>query len=228
MLTTLMLLFAKVQPFLTVINTVFNLVLTLIILPFARKLFRLRQEWWKIANKQFLENVEVVCIGVQGGKVFHMGIGGFHTVEFGERLFKLIVRWNDKPSDDVIDPGDAVLCGTIRTVLRMRIPPMFQTNLYIESLLKGAVIHDDRGFRFRKLVACLIRPDADKIPAWHDSPRVILIEESALHAIHTQEIVPLSDDLTGQTLHASLKLVAKTYAEERRELMEIFHLPAIG
>ena len=65
-------------------------------------------------------------------------------------------------------------------------------------------------YRYAQFVACLARPDACKL-TWHDCPRLVLIEESALRKIQDPAAQPSAPDKDGATWLEVLRQMAAVH-----------------
>jgi hypothetical protein len=203
---------AHIPMVIQVVNFLFNLLLTFILLPVYRNRKVIRQEMSRLKAKQHLHHTEVLGCGVINGVFEYEPLGGFDTEDFGKRVPDLIYKWNDGPSEDMIDPVETELRDQVLTVLRMNVAPFVHRRGKVADLLQAPKRYETDGGRYLKMIICLVRPDADKVPTLHDSPRAIIIEEGALRRIHELPIVPDAEDpLTGETLLKTLKLVASKY-----------------
>jgi len=151
-------------------------------------------------------------------------LGVFRSVLFGERLFDLIVGWNERPSPNLILPENPHLAERLRTVMRIEASALLLHCVRIDPYFAAGRKHGSVEYRYVQFVACLVRPDACKL-TWHDCPRVVLIEESALEKIGGGSVQPNSPDQDGATWLGILREIAARCAAGRPAAIEVIASP---
>lgn len=201
-----------------------SLFLTLIIVPFLSRLYRLHKEQNRMIRKKILEHTGVVIFGVFDGKLQSDYLGGFLTALFGETLFDLIVGWNDRPSPSLIVPKSEHQSEHLKEILAAHASPFILQSSRIDCYFDGVETHGTPSYQFAKLVVALARPDANMLSA-HDYPRVIVIEEETLRRIKDSKILPQWDTRDGLTWLETVRELAKTYFGGREAGIAILEVP---
>src|SRR3954462_13834036 len=88
----------------SILGWLFSLLMSAIIIPFIARLHRLHREQQQMIRKKLFEHTGVVLFGLFDGRLQSDYLGGFLTTFFGERLFDLIVGWNEGSSPSIIIP----------------------------------------------------------------------------------------------------------------------------
>ena len=213
-----------IKPFFPLVGPLVALVISAVVLPFVRQWLLLYREHHQMLKRQFFEHTEVILFGIFQNRLEYDALGVFRTVLFGERLFDLIVGWNERPSPNLIVPGNPHLAERLRTVMRMQASALLLQCVRIDPYFDAGRKLGSPEYRYVQFVACLVRPDACKI-SWHDCPRVVLIEESALQKIGDGELEPSASDRDSETWLEILRQIATEYCEGRREAIEIIASP---
>jgi hypothetical protein len=213
-----------IKPFFPLMGPLVALVISAVVLPIVRQWLTLYREHHQMLRRQFFEHTEVIVFGVFQNRVEYDALGAFRTVLFGERLFDLIVDWNNRPSPTLIFPPNPHLAEHLRTVMRMQTSALLLQCVRIDPYFDAGRKLGSAEYRYVHFVACLVRPDACKL-SWHDCPRVVLIEESSLEKIGSGEVQPSSQDQDGATWLAILRQIAAEYAAGHREAIEVIASP---
>ena len=213
-----------IKPFFPLVGPSVALVISVVVLPLVRQWFALYRERNQMIHRQFFEHTEVILFGVFGNRVEYDALGAFRTVLFGERLFDLIVNWNQRPSPNLILPANRLAAEHLRTVMRMQASSLLLQCVRIDPYFDAGQKLGTPEYRYVHFVACLVRPDLGKL-TWHDCPRVVLIEESALRKIGEGKVQPNTADTDGQTWLKILQEIASEYASERRAAIEVIASP---
>ena len=143
---------------------------------------------------------------------------------FGERLFELIVGWNNRPSPNLILPGNPHFAEHLRTVMRMQASSLLLQCVRIGSYFDAGRKLGSAQYRYVHFVACLARPDCAKL-TWHDCARVVLVEESTLQRIREGNVEPGTADRDGATWLEVLRQIADEYFEGHRDAIEVIASP---
>lgn len=213
-----------VKPYFPLVGPLVALAISVLVLPFVRQWLSLYREHHHLLKRQFFEHTEVILFGVFQNRVEYDALGAFRTVLFGERLFDLIVGWNNRPSPNLILPANPHLAEHLRTVMRMQASSLLLQCVRIGSYFDAGQKLGSAEYRYVHFVACLARPDASKL-SWHDCARVVLIEESTLKKIHDGGVQPSTADHDGTTWLEILRQIAAEYCEGRRVAIEVIASP---
>jgi hypothetical protein len=214
----------QIKPFFPLVGPLVALVISAVVLPLVRQWFALYKEQHQMIKRQFFEHTEVILFGVFQNRVEYDALGVFRTVLFGERLFDLIIGWNDRPSPNLIVPTNPHQAERLRTVMRMQSSSLLLQCVRIDPYFEAGQKLGSAEYRYVQFVASLVRPDPGKL-TWHDCPRVVLIEESALRKIHEGTVEPGTPDRDGATWLEILRQIAVEYFEGRRDAIEIIASP---
>jgi hypothetical protein len=213
-----------VKPFFPLVGPMAALVISAVVLPIVRQWLVLYKEHHQMIKRQFFEHTEVIVFGVFKNRVQYDALGVFRTVLFGERLFDLIVGWNDRPSPNLIVPPSPHLAEHLRTVMRMHASAFLLQCVRIDPYFDAGEKLGSPEYSYVQFVACLVRPDPDK-STWHDCPRVVLIEESALRKIGDGTVQPNTPDRDGATWLEIVQQIAVEYFAGRRSAIDTFTSP---
>ena len=213
-----------IKPFFPLVGPLVALTLSVVVLPLVRQWLSLYREHHQMIRRQFFEHTEVILFGVFQNRVEYDALGVFRTVLFGERLFDMIVRWNEKPSPSLIFPANRLQAEHLRTVMRMHASSLLLQCVRIDPYFDAGQKLGTAEYRYVNFVACLVRPDPGKL-TWHDCPRVVLIEESALWKIKEGTVAPSAPDKDGAAWLEILHQIATEYFAERRSAIEVITSP---
>jgi len=208
-----------------VLGWLVSLVVTLVILPYLGRLIRLHREQALMIKKKLFEHTGVVIYGVFDKKLQSDYLGGFLTTLFGERLFDLIVHWNDEPSPSVIIPRSDCEADHMKEILAAHASPYILQSSMIECYFKDVEVYGTPSYRFTKLVVGLARPDAHKLVC-HDYPRVIAIEQSMLKKLmEDKDIQPQWDTQDGYTWLETVRELGQKYFSGERHGIAVLEVP---
>ena len=214
----------QIKPFFPLVGPLVALVISAVVLPYVRQWLTLYREHHQIIKRQFFEYTEVVLFGVFENRVEYDALGVFRTVLFGERLFDRIVAWNKRPSPDLILPRDPHEAEHLRTVMRMHASSLLLQCVRIGPYFDAGQKLGTVEYRYVQFVACLARPDAGKL-SWHDCPRVVLIEESALRKIQDPATQPNTPDKDGTTWLDVLRQIAAAHSQGSQSAIDVISSP---
>jgi hypothetical protein len=209
----------QLKPFFPLVGPTVALVISAAVIPLVRQWLTLSREQHRIVRRQFFEFTEVILFGVFQNRLEYDALGSFRTVLFGERLFDLVVGWNERPSPNLIVPDNPHLADHLRTVMRMQASALLLQCVRIGSYFDAGLKLGSAEYRYVKFIACLVRPDPDKL-SWHDCPRVILIEESALQKIQAGTMRPNTSDKDECAWLGILRDIAVAHAAGRNHAVE--------
>jgi len=215
-----------IKPFFPLVGPLVALTVSAVLIPLARQWLLLNRQQHQMVKRQFFEFTEVLLFGVFGNRVEFDALGVFRSVLFGERLFEVIVNWNDRPSPDLILPENPVQAEHLQTVMRMQSSSLLLQCVRIDPYFDVARKLGTAEYRYVKFVACLARPDPAKLN-WHDCPRVVLIEENALRKIYDNDpaIQPNTPDCDGTTWLEVLRQMGVRYFGGQRLGIEVMTSP---
>ena len=213
-----------IKPFFPLVGPLVALTLSAVVLPLVRQWFSLYREHHQMIRRQFFEHTEVILFGVFQNRIEYDALGVFRTVLFGERLFDLIVNWNQKPSPSLIIPANRLQAEHLRTVMRMHASSLLLQCVRIDPYFDVGQKLGTAEYRYVNFVSCLVRPDPGKL-TWHDCPRVVLIEESALWKIHEGAVAASTPDKDGTAWLEILQQIATEYFADRRSAIEVITSP---
>ena len=214
----------QITKFFPLVGPLVALVISAVVLPYVRQWLVLYREHHQIIKRQFFEYTEVILFGVFENRVEYDALGVFRTVLFGERLFDRIVTWNKRPSPDLILPQDPHEAEHLRTVMRMQASSLLLQCVRIGPYFDAARKLGSAEYRYVQFVACLARPDARKL-SWHDCPRVVLIEESALRKVHDAVAEPSTPDKDGATWLDVLRQIAEAHFKGGHPAIDVISSP---
>ena len=208
----------------SILGWLLSLIMTAVIIPFLAKLYRLHREQQQMIRKKLFEHTGVVIFGLFDGKLQSDFLGGFLTTFFGERLFDLIVTWNDKPSTSIIIPRNDFEADHMTEILAAKASPYLLQSGRIDGYFKGAEAHGTPSYRFANLIVALARPDATKLKS-HDYPRVIIVEQGTLKRIIEGEVQPQWETQDGYTWLATVRELAERFYGGKHHGIGILELP---
>jgi len=201
-----------------------TLILTMIVVPYLRRLYRMHREQGMMVRKKLLEHTGVVIFGLFDGGLQSDYLGGFLTVMFGETLFDLIVGWNDAPSPSIIVPKTEHLCAHFREILAAHASPFILQSGRIDCYFDRVKAYGTPSYQFAKFVVGLARPDANKLTA-HDYPRVIIVEIDNLKRIIEEEVRPQSDTQDGYAWLGTVREMGKCYFSGKQQGFVVLEIP---
>jgi hypothetical protein len=179
-------------------------ILTLVVVPFVISWYKEWRAHQRMLQRKLTSSTEVVMFGTfpadsgPGKVLMYDPVGSVHTAFFGDALFKLIDRWNDEPSADLIIPSDPALAAHLSTAMMMYVPPFILQSNRLDAYFAQAMQHGPKSYRFARFVGILSRPDANK-GRWHDVPRLIVVEEATLRSLEACEnTTPFEDTPNGR------------------------------
>ena len=214
----------QVKPFFPLVGPLVALVISAVVLPYVRQWLVLYREHHHIIKRQFFENTEVILFGLFENRLEYDALGVFRTVLFGERLFERIVNWNKRPSPDLILPQEPHEAEHLRTVMRMQASSLLLQCVRIGPYFDAGRKLGSAEYRYVQFVACLARPDTSKL-TWHDCPRVVLIEESALRKIQDPATQPSTPDKDGATWLDVLRQIAAAHFQGGHPAIDVISSP---
>lgn len=214
----------ELKPFFPLVGPLVALSISVVVLPLLRQWLTLYRDHHQMIKRQIFEHTEVLLFGVFQNRVEYDALGVFRTALFGERLFDIIVGWNDRPSPNLVAPENGHQAERLRTVMRMHASSLLLQCMRIDPYFDAGRKLGSAEYRYVNFVACLVRPDAGKL-TWHDCPRVVLIEESALQKFREGKIEPNSCDKDGATWLAVLEEIAAEYFDGPHVAVEVIASP---
>jgi hypothetical protein len=214
----------QIKQFFPLVGPLVALVISAVVLPYVRQWLALYREHHQIIKRQFFEYTEVMLFGVFENRVEYDALGVFRTVLFGERLFDRIVNWNKRPSPDLILPRDPHEAEHLRTVMRMHASSLLLQCVRIGPYFDAGRKLGSAEYRYVQFVACLVRPDANKL-TWHDCPRVVLIEESALRKVQDPSAQASTPDKDGATCLDMLRQIAELHFKDGHPAIDVISSP---
>ena len=214
----------QIKPFFPLVGPVVTLIVSAVVLPYVRQWLVLYREHHHIIKRQFFESTEVILFGVFENRLEYDALGVFRTVLFGERLFERIVNWIRRPSPNLILPENRLEAEHLRTVMRMQAGSLLLQCVRIGPYFDAGRKLGSAEYRYVQFVACLARPDASKL-TWHDCPRVVLIEESALRKIQDPAAQPSTPDKDGATWLEVLRQMAAAQFQGGHPAIDVITSP---
>lgn len=208
----------------SILGWVISFLMSAIILPFIARLYRLHREQQHMIRKKLFEHTGVVLFGLFDGKLQSDFLGGFLTSFFGERLFDLIVGWNDVPSPSIVVPRNDFEADHMTEILAAKASPYLLQSRRIDGYLRGVESHGTPSYRYAKLVVGLARPDASKLKS-HDYPRVIVIEQGTLKKIMHEEVQPQWETQDGFTWLATVRDLGERFFGGKHQGISVLELP---
>jgi hypothetical protein len=178
--------------------------------------WRLWKEDRKLRRQEASEHVEIIFCIVVEQRLHVLRMGGFRTIDLGERLFQLILKWNWKPSADLILPEYPEYRRHLHEMLEMFVPPHLQQQLVLMGAWlrrAGVPSRDVVGLPHADLTLALVRPDV--VPGWRDCARVIVLPTAQLAQWGAlRPNVPPDDHDAESTFVRSLDVVVAHAAEQ--------------
>lgn len=213
------------KPFFPLVGPLVALIISVAVIPLFRQWLVLSREHHQMIKRQFFEFTEVILFGVFQNRLEYDALGAFRTVLFGERLFDIIVSWNDRPSPNLIIPDNPHQADHLRTVMRMQASSLLLQCVRIAPYFDLGQKLGSAEYRYVQFLACLVRPDPGKL-TWHDSPRVVLIEESTLRKIRDGQAQSQGSDADSAAWLEILHQIAQEYFDGSRRAIEVIASPA--
>jgi len=209
----------------SILGWLFSLFMSAIIIPFIAKLYRLHREQQQMIRKKLFEHTGVVLFGLFDGKLQSDYLGGFLTTFFGERLFDLIVGWNESAATpSIVVPRNDFEADHMTEILAAKASPYLLQSRRIDGYLQGAEVFGTPSYRFAKLIVGLARPDASKLKS-HDYPRVIIVEQGMLKAILAGDIQPQWETQDGYTWLATVRELGERFYGGKHHGIAVLELP---
>ena len=201
-----------------------SIVMSAIIIPFLARLYRLHIEQQRMIRKKLFEHTGVVLFGLFDGKLQSDFLGGFLTTFFGERLFDLIVAWNDRPSPSLIVPRNDFEADHMMEILAAKASPYLLQSRRIDGYLRGVESHGTPSYRFANMTVGLARPDASKLKS-HDYPRVIVVEQGTLKKIMEGDVQPQWETQDGFTWLTTVRDLGERFFSGKHHGIAVLELP---
>jgi hypothetical protein len=201
-----------------------TILLTVIVVPYLRRIYRLHREEGLMIRKKLLEHTGVVIFGLFDGGLQSDYLGGFLTLMFGETLFDLIVGWNDVPSPSVVVPKTTYQCEHLQEILAAHASPFILQSGRIDCYFEGVKVYGTESYKFAKFVVGLARPDANKLTS-HDYPRVVVVETGTLKRICEEEVRPQYETQDGYTWLETVREMGKSYFSGRQQGLVVLEIP---
>ena len=208
----------------SVVGWLLSVVMSAVILPYVTRIYRLHREQHLMIRKKLFEHTGVVLFGLFDGRLQSDFLGGFLTTFFGERLFDLIVGWNERPSPSLIVPGNEFEADHMAEILAAKASPYLLQSRRIDAYFRGAEVYGTPSYRYAKLVVGLARPDAAKLKS-HDYPRVVIVEQGALKRIMEEEVEPQWETQDGFTWLATVRDLGARYYGGAHQGIAVLELP---
>ncbi len=201
-----------------------TLILTMIIVPYLRRLYRMHREQGLMIRKKLLEHTGVAVFGLFDGGLQSDYLGGFLTVMFGETLFDLIAGWNDAPSPSIIIPRTEYQCAHLQEMLAAHASPFILQSWRIDCYFDRVKAYGTPSYQFAKFVVGLPRPNANKLTS-HDYPRVIIVEFDNLKRIAEEEVRPQYETQDGYVWLETVREMGKFYFSGKQQGFAILEVP---
>jgi hypothetical protein len=201
-----------------------SLVMSAIIIPFLARIYRLHREQQYMIRKKLFEHTGVVLFGLFDGQLQSDFLGGFLTTLFGERLFDLIVGWNDVASPSLITPRNDFEADHMAEILAAKASPYLLQSGRIDGYFRGVESYGTPSYRFAKMVVGLARPDASKLKS-HDYPRVIILEQGTLKKIMEEEVKPQWETQDGYTWLSTVRELGERFYGGKHNGIAVLELP---
>jgi hypothetical protein len=201
-----------------------TLILTAIIVPYLRRLYRLHREHSLMIRKKLLEHTGVVIFGLFDGGLQSDYLGGFLTLLFGETLFDLIVGWNEAPSPSLIVPKTEYHSAHLQEILAAHASPFILQSGRIDCYFDGVRVYGTASYKFAKFVVGLARPDANELTS-HDYPRVIIAEIDTLKRITEDEVRPQYETPDGYVWLETVRGMGRSYFSGRQQGLVVLEIP---
>lgn len=208
----------------SIVGWLVSLIMSAVIIPFLARLYRLHREQQQMIRRKLFEHTGVVLFGLFDGRLQSDYLGGFLTTFFGERLFDLIVGWNDAPSPSLIVPRSDFEADHMTEILAAKASPYLLQSRRIDAYFDGAEAHGTPSYRFAKLVVGLARPDASKLKS-HDYPRVIVVEQGTLRKILDEEVQPQWESQDGYTWLTTVREMGERFFGGKHHGLAVLELP---
>ena len=208
----------------SILGWLFSLLMSAIVIPFLARIYRLHREQQHMIRKKLFEHTGVVLFGLFDNKLQSDFLGGFLTTLFGERLFDLIIGWNDAPSPSLIVPRNDFEADHMTEILAAKASPYLLQSRRIDGYLRGVERHGTPSYPYAKLVVGLARPDATKLKS-HDYPRVIIVEQGTLRRIMDQEVQPQWETQDGFTWLATVRELGERFYGGKHHGIAVLELP---
>jgi len=112
----------------------------------------------------------------------------------------------------------------LRTVMRMQASSLLLQCVRIDPYFDAGQKLGSAEYRYVNFVACLVRPDPGNL-SWHDCPRVVLIEESALRKIREGVVKPNTLDKGESAWLEILREIAAEHFASTRHGVEVITSP---
>ena len=209
----------------SVLGWTLSLLMTLLVIPYLRRLMRVHREQALMIRKKLFEHTGVVLFGVFDKKLQSDYLGGFLTTLFGEVLFDQIVGWNNRPSPSLIMPRSRCEAEHLREMLAAHASPFVLQNAMIGCYFKDVQAQGTPHYRYATFVVGLARPDAAKLQA-HDYPRVIVIEESNLRKVLEETgLDPQWDTQDGRVWLETVRELGEAYFAGKRDGIATLEVP---
>jgi hypothetical protein len=201
-----------------------TIILTAIIVPYLRRLYRLHREQGLMIRKKLLEHTGVVIFGIFDDGLQSDYLGGFLTLMFGETLFDLIVGWNDAPSPNIIVPKTEYLCAHLQEILAAHASPFILQSGRIDCYFDHVKAYGTPSYKFTKFVVGLARPDANKLTC-HDYPRVVVVELDNLKRITEEKVRPQYETQDGYVWLETVREMGRSYFSGRQQGLVVLEIP---
>lgn len=210
---------------LTVLGWTLSLIMTLVVIPYLRRLQRFHKEQANMIKKKLFEHTGVVIYGTFDGKLQSDYLGGFLTTLFGEVLFERIVHWNDRPSSNIIVPATDFEADHMEEMLAAHASPYILQSAMIGCYFRNVKRYGTKHYPFAKLVVGLARPDAQRLTS-HDYPRIIAIEEAMLRAVlEDRSMKPQWETPEGYTWLETVRDLGKRYFAGKQQGIAVLEVP---
>jgi hypothetical protein len=201
-----------------------SLVMSAVIIPFLARIYRLHREQQRMIRKKLFEHTGVVLFGLFDGQLQSDFLGGFLTTLFGERLFDLIVGWNDVASPNLITPRNDFEADHMAEILAAKASPYLLQSQRIDGYFRGVERHGTPSYPFAKMVVGLARPDASKLKS-HDYPRVIIVEQGTLKKIMEENVKPQWETQDGFTWLTTVRELGERFYGGKHNGIAVLELP---
>ncbi len=208
----------------SILGWVVSLFMTAIVIPYLARIIRLHKEQHRMIARKLFENTGVMLFGLFDGVLQSEFLGGFLTTLFGERLFDLIVGWNDAPSPSLIVPRNDFEASHMAEILAAKASPYLLQSRRIDAYLRDVEAHGSASYRYAKLVVGLARPDPSKLKS-HDYPRVVVVEVGTLKRIMEQDVRPQDESQDGYTWLETVRLLGQRYFGGQHDGLAVLELP---
>jgi hypothetical protein len=201
-----------------------TLLLTALVVPYLRRLYRLHREQGLMIRRKLLEHTGVVIFGLFDRRLQSDYLGGFLTAMFGETLFEMIVNWNNHPSPNIIVPETDYQGDHLQEILAARASPFILQSGRIDCYFRDCEVCGTASYPFARFVVALARPDAAKLSA-HDYPRVILVELGTLRRVLDEDVQPQYDTKDGRTWLETVREMGRDFFNGKQRGMVVLEVP---